>query len=124
MVATATGKDWDESAQEWVYYDLKNDADRTLQMSEEDFVKELSMKGSAAAVFNPYGDSSTGNKAGGKRKEKSVMDKELYDVLGVATNATTAEIKKVCFILELIQSHQDTVYTGLPIRTAHLAGPP
>ena len=98
IIGTAAGKDWDDSAQEWVYNDLAEDARRTLPMTDDEFLAALKETGSAAAIFNPHaGDAPiAGNKARGPKK--NVQDRELYDVLGVEPEATVAEIKKQYYI--------------------------
>ena len=109
VIGTSSGKDWDDAAQEWVHNDLAEDARRTLSMTDDEFLVALKETGSAAAIFSPHSNSSAipqsqsggaaGGAAGGPRKpSKSVMDRELYDVLGIEPEATVAEIKKAYYV--------------------------
>lgn len=112
VIGTTAGKDWDDAAQEWVHNDLAEDARRTLPMTDEDFLAALRETGSAAAIFSPHSSStavqSGGAGAGGGRglARKRVMDRALYDVLGIEPEATCAEIKKA-YYLKARSSHPD-----------------
>lgn len=111
ICCTRVGKDWDSDAQEWVYYDLKADADKTLSLSEEQFAAALSAMGSTPAIFSSSTSTddileSINNAPGNSGSKKTVTDKELYDVLGVAPHATANEIKKAYYI-KARQHHPD-----------------
>ena len=112
IVGTAAGKDWDDAAQEWVHNDLAEDAKRTLPMTDEGFMLALKETGSAAAIFSPHSDKPTSNQANpaaagsSNRVRRSVMDSELYDVLGIPPEATVAEIKKA-YYEKARQNHPD-----------------
>ena len=112
IMASASGKDWDQTAQEWRYFDLQDDARKTLNMTDEEFLTSVWESGSVAGVFNPFGPatkpkstastaaaaSETGGGGGPATSYRSkVVDRALYDVLGVATDAKTADVKKAYY---------------------------
>ncbi|KAJ3307024.1 hypothetical protein HDV03_003351 [Kappamyces sp. JEL0829] len=72
---------WDEEKRVWYYYDLKKDYE--LLLEEEKLAKEQAIAENA-----------------------NVVDKELYDVIGVAPTATAAEIKKA-YRTAAIKQHPD-----------------
>ena len=99
------GKSWDDDAQEWVTYDLCTESQNLLNVSDEQFKKtikaldvptnqfwlELTKEGGHMRLMNggekpsgqaegEPGDEAQKQKA---RPKKNVMDRELYDVLGI-----------------------------------------
>mmetsp|Transcript_48960 Transcript_48960/g.118557 ORF Transcript_48960/g.118557 Transcript_48960/m.118557 type:complete len:517 (-) Transcript_48960:75-1625(-) len=69
---------WNESTREWYYYKLDDEVEEVEKLAEErkkkgDFV---------------------GSGKNGNGPERAVKDKTYYDLLGVSTNATQAELKK------------------------------
>lgn len=119
ILGRLTGKDWDEDAAEWILYNLVEDADKTLNMSVEQYLKVLeSENGKRSSIFgsktsteqlqeklqeiNNTDKSSDPN----DNSSKSVVDRELYDLLRVPVHASNIEIKKayytaVCFLVTL-----------------------
>jgi DnaJ domain len=112
ILAGVSGKDWDDDAQEWVYYDLQADAQRTLTMRDEDFLTALKSTGSTAAIFGSSSDAQDilkridANGGASSSSGRSVQDREFYDVLGVAIDASASEIKKAYYV-KARQSHPD-----------------
>ena len=94
-------KDWDPEKRVWYKYNLKEEAERVLPMTEEEFLKELEeIKKKKFAEMNglKYVKSEEGD---GNEQSKSVMkdvkDMGYYDLLNVKPNATKSEIKKGYF---------------------------
>jgi curved DNA-binding protein CbpA len=90
------GKTWDEDAEEWVLYDLQAESNKLSKLSEEEFLLRLQTQ-SASSIFSTL-SSSDYIDSNGTRPIKVVLDRELYDELGVEPNATASEIKKAYYI--------------------------
>jgi hypothetical protein len=90
VTAMSTGKDWDEEKREWYIYNLETESKEVLSMSEEDFLKSIKYVDPAAAKEG-------GADEGAQKTDRKVVDRELYDVLGVEPNASQAEIKKAYY---------------------------
>ena len=84
--AQCGGKEWDEDEETWKLCGLDDEAAHVLKLTEEDIMKEAD------------GDQSNAS--------KHVSDSELYDILGVETNASASEIKKAYYI-KARASHPD-----------------
>ena len=82
----ARGKIWDEDTRTWVSYDLKAEARGILSQSEEEWCAQHGIK--------TDGGGKEARGAGGKVKET-----ELYDALGVPTDASAGQIRKAYFKL-------------------------
>lgn len=77
--AKAEGKIYDKEKKAWVFYYLDDEWEHIL-------VEEKKM-----ALDKP------GSTVGGDSEERAVADREYYDLLGVSTNATAADIKKAYY---------------------------
>jgi curved DNA-binding protein CbpA len=105
MYACGAGQDWDGDACEYVTYDLKADAAKTL-ISDEEFVSVFKKAGgSMAGVFSSNSTALITTEETEKPK-KHVSDRGLYDILGVEPEATQAEIKKQ-YYMKARQNHPD-----------------
>ena len=82
----ANGKIWDEDTRTWVSYDLPGEAREILALSEEEWCKQ-------------HGIGEGGAKGDKIRPGESVKESELYDVLGVPTDASAGQIRKAYFKL-------------------------
>ena len=82
----ARGKIWDEDSRTWVSYDLPGEARDLLALSEEEWCKQ-------------HGIGEGGAKGEKIRPGEAVKDSELYDVLGVPTDASASQIRKAYFKL-------------------------
>lgn len=85
--AISAGKDWDEEKREWYVYNLETESKDILSMSEEDFLKSIKHVDAKEGQEN----------AEAVREDKKVADTEFYEVLGVPSNATAADIKKAYY---------------------------
>ena len=81
----AKGKIWDEDTRKWVSYNLNDEARDVLAKTEEEWCKEHGIK--------MEGD----GKGGGGSAQ--VKETDLYDALGVATDASGSQIRKAYFKL-------------------------
>ena len=94
-------KDWDPEKRVWYKYNLKEEAERVLPMTEEEFLKELEeIKKKKFAEMNGLkyvkGEEGEDNDQS-KKVKKDVKDMGYYDLLNVKPDATKSEIKKGYF---------------------------
>ena len=74
VVATATGQDWDGDAAEFVYYDLKIDAEKTL-IRDAEFTALYEQTGSLAGVFGSSSSALIVSPEGERTKKKNITDR-------------------------------------------------
>lgn len=82
----AAGKIWDEDTRAWVSYDLNDEARTMLAITEEDWCRQhgIKMDGGGGAAEGRSG---------------KVKETELYDALGVESDAGSSTIRKAYFKL-------------------------
>jgi hypothetical protein len=106
IYASLMGHDWDDNLEEFVPYNLKDDADTTLHISDKDFLAEMKKGAKPAALLKGNTSVEGSEDDASPRPKKNLTDRELYDVLGIEPEATAAEIKKAYYI-KAKQHHPD-----------------
>ena len=81
------GKIWDEDSRKWVSYNLQDEARDLLAVTEEEWCTQHGVKMDG------------GGKGDGASSSGNVKESELYDALGVPTDASGAQIRKAYFKL-------------------------
>ena len=99
--AAFDGKSWDKKTRSWYSHSLREDAVKLGQTSDEEIFeraqKRAEARGTKAGMEGLF--SEAGAFAGGETSGGSVKDMEYYDALEVASDASSAEIKRAYYLL-------------------------
>lgn len=110
--ASTAGKYWDEEKRVWIFYNLTTEAAEVLAMSEEEYAKKIEASFASAQADGQAPEGATATESEPARPAKKVADTEYYDILGVAPQATAAEIKKAYY--QKAKAHHPDRHPGDP----------
>jgi curved DNA-binding protein CbpA len=133
-VASMEGCDWDDEKREWILYNLDTDTKKYLSTTEEDFIREIekefreqhdskvaAIRASKSSTNSDLEITAVKSEVETKKEttststttatatatlERNVKEMELYNILGISSNATASEIKRAYYIAAR-NSHPD-----------------